>query len=35
MVEIITQKTKGKDKERPKGMQRTRTKKGRELVLLW
>jgi hypothetical protein len=33
MARTITQKTKGKAKERPKDTQPTRTKEGRELVL--
>ncbi len=32
MVETITQKTKGKAKERPKDVQPKRTKEGRELI---
>jgi hypothetical protein len=34
MAETITQKTKGKAKERPKNALPIRTKKGRELVFL-
>jgi hypothetical protein len=33
MVETITQKIKGKGKERPKDAQSTRTKEGRELIV--